>query len=50
MLGLGFSLVEVLANCPTNWHMTPLDSIKWLKENMLPYYPLGKFKASEEVG
>jgi len=50
LLGLGFSLVEVLANCPTNWHMTPLDSIKWLKENMLPYYPLGKFKASEEVG
>jgi len=49
LMGLGFSMVEVLANCPTNWHMTPLDSIEWLKENMLPYYPLGEFKVSEEV-
>lgn len=47
--GLGFSLVEVLANCPTNWHMSTPDSLKWLKENMLPYYPLGEFKVPEEV-
>ena len=47
--GLGFSLVEVLGNCPTNWHLSPGDSVKWLKENMLPYYPLGEFKVSEEV-
>lgn len=47
--GLGFSLVEVLANCPTNWHLSPQDSIQWLKDNMLPYYPLGEFKVLEEV-
>lgn len=47
--GLGFSLVEVLGNCPTNWHLSPQDSLQWLKENMLPYYPLGEFKVSEEV-
>lgn len=47
--GLGFSLVEVLANCPTNWHRSPQDSVQWLKDNMLPYYPLGEFKVSEEV-
>jgi len=46
---LGFSMVEVLANCPTNWHMSPPDSLEWLKENMLPYYPLGNFKDTKEV-
>lgn len=47
--GLGFSMVEVLGNCPTNWHMSPQDSMEWLKENMLPCYPLGEFKTPEEV-
>ena len=47
--GLGFSLVEVLANCPTNWHLSPTASLEWLKDNMLPYYPLGEFKVPEEV-
>lgn len=47
--GLGFSLVEVLANCPTNWHLSPKASVEWLKENMLPYYPLGEFRVPEEV-
>jgi len=47
---LGFSLVEVLGSCPTNWHLTPQDALKWLKENMLPFYPLGDYKACEEVG
>ena len=42
--GKGFSLVEVLSTCPTNWGMTPLDSMKWLEENMIPYYPLGVYK------
>lgn len=42
--GKGFSLVEVLSTCPTNWGMTPLDSTKWLEENMIPYYPLGVYK------
>lgn len=42
--GKGFSLVEVLSTCPTNWGKTPVDAIKWLDENMLPYYPLGVYK------
>jgi 2-oxoglutarate ferredoxin oxidoreductase subunit beta len=40
----GFSIVELLSICPTNWGLDPLSSIEWLKNNMLPYYPLGVFK------
>ncbi|MCR4963693.1 MAG: 2-oxoglutarate oxidoreductase [Firmicutes bacterium] len=40
----GFSLVEVLATCPTNWGKSPAEAMKWLEENMIPYYPLGVFK------
>lgn len=39
--GLGFSFVEVLSICPTNWGLSPNESIKWLRDNMIPYYPLG---------
>lgn len=42
-----FSLVEVLSTCPTNWGKTPDESTDWLKENMIPYYPLGCFKKPE---
>ncbi len=42
--GVGYSLVEVVATCPTNWGMTPQDAFKWMRENMLPYYPLGVYK------
>ena len=42
--GKGFSLVEVLSTCPTNWGKTPEDSLVWLEENMIPYYPLGVYK------
>ena len=42
--GKGFSLIEVLSTCPTNWGKTPTDAITWLEENMLPYYPLGVYK------
>ena len=42
--GKGFSLVEVLSTCPTNWGMTPDKALNWLEENMKPYYPLGVFK------
>lgn len=48
-LGLGFSLVEVLSNCPTNWGMTPKASLEWVKEKMVPRYPLGEFRVPEEV-
>lgn len=47
--GAGFCLVEVLSTCPTNWGMTPLEAVKWLEQNMIPYYPLGVFKAPEGV-
>ena len=40
----GFSIIEVLSTCPTNWGLSPVEAIKWLKENMVPYYPLGVFK------
>ena len=40
----GFSLVEVLSCCPTNWGMTPQDACKWVDEAMIPYYPLGVYK------
>jgi len=42
--GLGFSMVELLSTCPTNWHLTPNEATKWLEENMIPYYPIGDFK------
>lgn len=45
--GLGFALVEVLSTCPTNWGLSPKESLKWLAENMIPYYPLGVYKDSE---
>jgi 2-oxoglutarate ferredoxin oxidoreductase subunit beta len=45
---LGFSLVEVLSQCPTNWHMAPVESIKWVDEKMASYYPLGEFKVPKE--
>ncbi|MBO4392374.1 MAG: 2-oxoglutarate oxidoreductase [Clostridia bacterium] len=40
----GFSIVEVLSTCSTNWGMTPVAAMKWLEENMIPYYPLGVYK------
>jgi 2-oxoglutarate ferredoxin oxidoreductase subunit beta len=47
--GLGFSLVEVLSTCPTNWGLEPSKALKWLEENMLPFYPLGEFRTPGEV-
>lgn len=43
----GFSMVEVLSTCPTNWGKTPVESLKWLQENMVPAYPLGNFKGKD---
>lgn len=40
----GFSIIEVLSICPTNWGMTPQKSLGWLRDNMMPYYPLGVYK------
>jgi len=47
--GLGFSMVELLSICPTNWGMTPTQSLKWLEEHMIPYFPLGDYKVSPVV-
>jgi 2-oxoglutarate ferredoxin oxidoreductase subunit beta len=42
--GKGFSIVEVLSTCPTNWGLTPVEALGWLGDNMIPYYPLGIYK------
>ena len=47
MKGIGFSMVEILSTCPTNWGLSPIEGLKWLEENMIPYYPLGEFKVKE---
>ena len=46
--GLGYSMVEILSQCPTDWHMTPIEAAKWVEEKMIPYYPLGEFKIPKE--
>ena len=47
--GLGFSMVELLSTCPTNWGMTPVNSLKFVEEHMIPAYPLGDFKMGAGV-
>ena len=47
MQGKGFCLIEVLSTCPTNWGLSPIEAMKWLEENMIPYYPLGVKKDKE---
>ena len=47
-LNKGTSFIEIVSNCPSNWKMTPVESNKWLEENMLPYYPLGDLKVPNE--
>lgn len=44
LAGLGFGIVEVLSTCPTNWGLQPNDALQWLRDNMMPYYPLGNLK------
>ncbi|HHW61957.1 MAG TPA: 2-oxoglutarate oxidoreductase [Syntrophomonadaceae bacterium] len=45
--GLGFTMVEILSACPTNWGLSPVQALEWIDENMIPYYPLGEFKNKE---
>ncbi len=42
--GLGFSMVELLSTCPTNWNMTPVESLKFVEDKMVAYFPLGDYK------
>lgn len=47
LAGLGYSIVEVLSSCPTNWGMDPVEALKWIKDNMILQYPLGNFKGKD---
>ena len=47
--GLGFAFVSVLSTCPTNWGLSPAQSMQWLRDNMMPIYELGELKVTEEV-
>lgn len=47
MANLGFSMVEVLSSCPTNWGLDPAESLKWIEEKMVSNYPLGNFKGKD---
>ena len=47
--GLGFSMVELLSTCPTNWGMTPVNALKFVEEHMVPFYPLSDCKLSEAI-
>lgn len=42
--GLGFSMVELLSICPTNWGMSAINAMHWIEEKMIPFYPLGDYK------
>jgi 2-oxoglutarate ferredoxin oxidoreductase subunit beta len=44
--GIGFSMVELLSNCPTNWGMSAEESLSWIEEHMLPVFPLGDYKVN----
>lgn len=48
MDGIGSTIVEVLSQCPTNWGMSPVESVEWLEGSMIPFYPLGVIK--DELG
>ena len=47
--GIGFSMVELLSTCPTNWGLNPIESLRWVEEHMLPAYPLEDFKISPSL-
>lgn len=42
--GKGYSIIEIVSTCPTNWGLSPVEALQWLRDNMLPYYPLGVYK------
>lgn len=47
--GLGFSMIEFLSICPTNWGMTPSVALQWLNDKMVPYYPVGDYKVHPAI-
>ncbi len=48
--GVGYSIVEVVSACPTNWGLSPADALDWLQENMLTYYPPGVYRDVKAEG
>ena len=44
MRGEGFTMVEILSQCPTNWHMDPAEAVQWVEDAMMPVFPLGEIK------
>lgn len=49
LAGLGFSMVELLSSCPTNWNLTPEAALNWIETHMLPVFPVGDYKVMEAV-
>lgn len=49
LTGKGFSLVEILSACPTNWGLSPFAALQWIDEKMIPYFPLQNFRRPQEV-
>ncbi|MEN8240731.1 MAG: thiamine pyrophosphate-dependent enzyme [Chloroflexota bacterium] len=47
--GLGFSMVELLSSCPTNWKITPVESLAFIEDHMVPTFPLGDYKVNDEI-
>jgi 2-oxoglutarate ferredoxin oxidoreductase subunit beta len=47
--GLGFSIVELLSNCPTNWGVSVAESLKWIEDHMLSVFPLGDYRVSPAI-
>ncbi len=49
MANIGLTYVEILSACPANWHLSPVDSLKWIEENMIAEFPLGEFKNVDKI-
>jgi|YNPNPStandDraft_1061719.scaffolds.fasta_scaffold17177_5 2-oxoglutarate ferredoxin oxidoreductase subunit beta len=49
LAGLGLSMVEFLSSCPTNWHLSPAEALAWIRDAMVPYFPLGDFKVADAL-
>jgi 2-oxoglutarate ferredoxin oxidoreductase subunit beta len=47
--GLGFSMVELLSTCPTNWGTSPQEALQWVEDHMVPVYPLEDYKVAESL-
>ena len=48
--GVGYTIIEVVSTCPTNWGLSPSDALQWLRDNLLPYYPLGVYRDVKAEG